>query len=228
MLSRTRRPCRAYAGRPPGTGRDGEVRQVPRDHRVGAHNNVAADRDAVEHRHACPDPAVRSDRNATRRSRLLDDRHVGPRDIVSAAHDVRIRRHEGIASAPDVARGKDRAEGADIDTVLEHDVAVLRVDAGVTTDEHAVADRDAGVRRAFASSTHPSSMTTSLPIRILCGWRNVTSAPKNTLRPHAPSSHGYRRARSSSPSAPGMRPAIMITASCRTSAAQPGRPTTRS
>ena len=33
----------------------------------------------------------------------------------------------------------------------------------------------------FASSTQPSSTTTSFPMRILCGWRSVTSVPEEDV-----------------------------------------------
>jgi hypothetical protein len=42
----------------------------------------------------------------------------------------------------------------------------------------------------FASSRQLSSITTSLPMRILCGCRRTTFCPKTTLRPHAPRSIG--------------------------------------
>ena len=43
----------------------------------------------------------------------------------------------------------------------------------------------------FASSRQLSSITTLLPMWILCGCRRTTFWPKTTLRPHDPSSHGY-------------------------------------
>jgi hypothetical protein len=42
----------------------------------------------------------------------------------------------------------------------------------------------------LASSTHPSSMATSSPIRIFPGCRSTTFVPKLTFRPHAPRTHG--------------------------------------
>ena len=55
----------------------------------------------------------------------------------------------------------------------------------------------------LASIRQLSSMTTSSPMRILCGCRSTTFCPKTTLRPHEPSSSGYSVLRSARPSAPG-------------------------
>ena len=84
-----------------------------------------------------------------RRPRLLEHGLRRIREVVIAADDVAVRRHQHAAADRDAARREHLAVEADVRAVAELDVAVLARQDRVAADEHAVADPDAAVRLAL-------------------------------------------------------------------------------
>src|SRR2546421_1015359 len=112
----------------------------------GADDRMRTDGDAVENLRARANPRAVADRDAARHAPLLDDGLGGIGEVVIAADDVGIRRHQDTAADGHAARREHLAVEPDVRAVAEVDVAVLARQDRVAPDEDAVAEADAAVR----------------------------------------------------------------------------------
>ena len=140
-------PVPDHAGR--GAGDDRIAGNVLRHDRVRPHDGARPDGDAVEHDRARPEPATRAHGDPPGGSRLLHDGHVGPVEVVPAAHHVAVGGQQGLRPDPDRRCGEHRAVVGDVDAILEHDVALLAREEGVPAEKHPGADLDAAVCRSL-------------------------------------------------------------------------------
>ena len=109
------------------------------------------DADAVEDLGARADPRAVTDRSTPDDLRPCSRTGCdGIREIVIAADDVGVGRHQRIAGPMrDAARGEHLAVEADVRAVAKLDVAVLARQDRVAADEDAVADADAAIDSAL-------------------------------------------------------------------------------
>src|SRR5947207_9633247 len=111
----------------------------------GADHRMTADLDAVENFRAGANPHSVANAHASRNSRLRQDRLDRIREIVIAANDVGVRRHQHHPADGDTAGREDFAVEADVGAVGQLDIAVLARKDRVAPDKDPVADADAAV-----------------------------------------------------------------------------------